>query len=192
MPKQNDEPVTVKQTLTEQDYAAASAAVGYFAAPMRRRTVRAALCLTVSALTASVIPACGGYSAARVVGAIAILCAAAAIAVWFGQPVADRRRAGRWFRSCPLAALPAEVTVSGDRAVVKSECERMTEYWTDFSVCVETDELIAAAGGRERFLLIVKKSGLSKEEAGRLSGLFRYAFDGRWYRMNGKNGKGGK
>lgn len=48
---------------------------------------------------------------------------------------------------------------------------------------METDRLICAAGGRQRFLLVLKKEGLSPEYAEKVSDLMRYAFDGRWYRM---------
>lgn len=190
MPKQKDVTVTVKQALTAKDYAEASAAVKYFAVPMRRRSVRAAICFTAAALAASFLPVCGSNVSARnAVAAAAVLCAAACAVVWFAQPGSEKRRAEQWFRLCPLAALPAEVTVSHECAVSVSECERMTEYWTDFSICVETDELIAAAGGRERFLFVVKKNGLPEKEAKKLSDLMRGAFDNRWYRMPRKGGR---
>ena len=157
MPKQNDEPVSVSQTLTEQDYDKATAAVRYFSAPMRRRSIRASICLTAAALAAAFIPVCGKNLTARnAVVAAAILFAAAAVAIWLIQPAAEKNSAGKWFRSCPLAALPETVTISRDRAVIQNECERTTEYWTDFTLCIEMDSLIVAAGGQERFLLVMK------------------------------------
>ena len=191
MARQNDEPVSVTQKLTEQDYGEAVAAVKYFAAPMRRRSIRAAVCLTVAALTAASIPLCGKNLSAKVILiAVAIIGIAVALVIWLVQPEAEKKSAVKWFRSCPLAALQQTTVVSHDHAVVENECERMTEYWTNFSICVETEELIVAAGGQERFLLLVKKSGLPPKEAERLSRLMRYAFDGRWYRMPPR--KGGK
>ena len=191
MPKQNMEPVAVAQTLTERDYAEATAAVKYFGAPMKRRSIRAAVLLTVAVIAAAFLPISReNRSATGAIWALVILCAAAAAAVWAFQPPKERRDAARWLRSCPLAALPQTATVSPDRAVVENECERMTEYWTEFSVCVETERLIAAAGGQERSLFVVKKEGLPQDEAERLSELMRYAFDGRWYRMPRR--KGGK
>lgn len=189
MPNKHDETVSVKQTLTEQDFTEACASVKYVSAPMRRRSVRAAICVTAAAVAASFLPLCAKHLPARnAAAAAAILCAAAGVAVWFLQPVFEKRREGQWFRSCPLAALPAEVTLTREGAVTVTECERMTEYWTDFTVCVETDRLIAAAGGRERFLLVLKKDGLPPEEAEKLSGLMRYVFDGRWYRLPPRKG----
>jgi hypothetical protein len=191
MPKEKEKPVAVKQMLAERDYAEATAAVRYFAAPMRRRSIRAAVLLTVAAIAAASLPACAGHSSARnVILAVAIFFTAAAASVWFLQPGKEKRDAGRWFHSCPPAALPQTATVFSDHVVVESECEHITEYWTDFSVCVETERLIAAAGGRQRFLFLVKKEGLPPEEAEHLSNLMRYAFDGRWYRMMRR--KGGK
>ncbi len=191
MPKQKEEPVIVGQTLTERDYGEAAAAARYFAVPLRRRSIRAALCLTAAALAGAAVPICGENRRARaaVVCAAAVF-AAAALAVLLLQPVIEKNRTKKWFRSCPLAALPETVTVTRSCAVVESKCERTTEYWTDFTLCVETDGFIAAAGGRERFFLILKKTGLPQKEAERLSTIMRYAFDGRWYRK--KHGKGGK
>ena len=189
MPQKVMEPVTVAQTLTERDYAEATAAVRFFAAPMRRRSIRAAACLTAAALAAACLPlAKKSQSVQAVIAVVAALGAAAAVLVFFLQPVWEKRDAGKWFRSCSPAALPGTATVFPDRGVMKNGCERMTEYWTDFSVCVETDRLIAAAGGRERFLFVVKKEGLPPEEAERLSALMRYAFDGRWYRTAPRKG----
>lgn len=189
MPKQHDEPLLVRQTVTAEDYAEASAAVAFFAAPMKRRTVRTLICVTAAAVAASFLPLCAGRVTARnAVAVLAVLCVAAGVAVWFLQPVFEKRRAVRWFRSCPLAALPAEVTLTRESAVTVTECERLTEYWTDFSVCVETDRIIAAAGGRERFLLVLKKDGLEPEQKEKLSGLMHYVFDGRWGRVPSRKG----
>ena len=181
MPKQYDEPVFLKQTLTPEDYTEAFAQVAFFASPMRRRSVRALICVTAAAVAASFLPLCSGHkTACAVAAAVAAVFVVAAVAVWFLQPVLEKRRAEQWFRSCPLAALPSEITLTGQSAVIVTSCERLTEYWTDFSICVETDRLIAAAGGGERFLLVLKKDGLPPEEAKKLSGLMRYVFDGRW------------
>ena len=189
MPQKHDEPLLVRQTVTAEDYAEASAAVAFFTAPMKRRTVRTLICVTAAAVAASFLPLCGGRVTARnAVIILAILGVVAGVAVWFLQPVFEKRRAVRWFRSCPLAALPAEVTLTRQSAVTVTECERLTEYWTDFSVCVETDRLIVAAGGRERFLLVLKKDGLEPEQKEKLSGLMRYVFDGRWGRVPSRKG----
>lgn len=191
MTKKKEAPVVVSQTLSEQDYGLATAAVRYFAAPMRRRSMRAAVCLTVAALAAAFLPICQkNPNAHTAMVVVVILFALAAAAICLFQPIAERKSAAGWFHSCPLAALPETVTVSSDCAVVENECERMTEYWTDFTLCIETERLIAAAGGQERYLFVVKKDGLQKEEAERLSNLMRYAFDGRWYRLPPR--KGGK
>lgn len=184
-----EKPVILHQTLTERDYIAAQAALKYFSSPMKRRSVRAAMCLTGAVVAASLIPA-ERNAFPRLVWipvSVAAVFAAAALLLWLLQPVSEKRRVRRWFRSCPLAALPFDVAVFHDHAESKSSCEQITEYWTDFFLCVETDELIAAAGGRERFLFVVKKKDLPKETVERLSALFRSAFDGRWYRT----GKGG-
>lgn len=189
MPKQLEEPVTVKQTLTAQDFAEAFEAAVFFSAPMKRRSVRTLACVTAGAVCASFLPLCWANVPLRItLIVLAAFFIAAGAVIWFCQPVWKKRRAQEWFRCCPLAALPAELKVSRQGAEIVTECERMTEYWTDFSLCAETDRLIAAVGGRERFLLVLKKDGLPPEQVEKLSKLMRYAFDGRWYRMPTRKG----
>lgn len=188
MTKQEHPPaVETEQTLTAEDFIEAAAAAEYFAHPMRRRSVRAAVCLTAAAISASLVSACGRHPELRPlpIWAAAILLLLAAV-FFFGQPKARARRVLAWLGTCPLAGLPAKVAVRADCVALESRCEKMTEYFTDFSLCVETDRLVAAVGGRERNLLVVKKEGLPPERAKALSGLFRYGFDGRWYRLSGK------
>lgn len=178
-----EKPIILHQTLTELDYIAAEAALSYYSSPMKRRSTRVAMCLTGAVVAASLIPA-GLRAFPRFVWipiAVAAACAVAAILVGLLQPVFRARQVRKWFRSCPLAALPADLAVFHDHAEVKSSCEQITEYWTDFFLCVETDDLIAAAGGRERFLFVVRKKDLPKDTAKSLSALFHGAFDGRWY-----------
>lgn len=190
MPGKNDEEhVTVTQTLTEKDVISAAAAVKYFASPMRRRSIRTAVCLTVAVLAASTIPASlNFFGTAWIPITVASIAAAAAALIWFLQPVLEARRAEQWFRSCPLAAQPSKVTVFRDHVVLESEYEKITEYWTDFTLCAETKDIIAAGCGTERALLVVKKQGLSKEEAEQLSSFFRYAFEVRYFKISGKGG----
>lgn len=180
--RKNAEPVVVKQTLSGRDFAEAMSAAAYFAHPMRRRLVRAAVCLTGTLVMAAL----AFWVQTRwlwlplAAAAVFLLCA---VAVWFLQPRWAKNRAEAWLSSCPLAVLPETVSVFRDHAVLKSRCETMTEYFTDFALCVETGRLIAAAGGRERFLFVLRKDVLPAEEAERLSGLLHQAFEGRWYRM---------
>lgn len=180
-------PVAAEQTLAAGDFVEAAFAAEYFAHPLRRRSVRATACLTAAAVSASLIYACGRYPKLLWLPswAAGIFLLLAAV-FFFGQPRQRKRRALAWLKTCPLAALPAKVTVCKDRVELESRCEKMTEYFTDFRLCVETDRLIAAVGGKERFLLVVKKEGLPPERAEALSSLFRYGFDGRWYRFPGK------
>ncbi|WBY64444.1 hypothetical protein [Thermocaproicibacter melissae] len=189
MPKKIEEPVTVQQTLTARDFAEAFQAALFFSAPMRRRSVRMLMCITAGGIAASFLPLSWARVSVRAtLIAVSVLCLAAGIVIWLFQPVWQRNRAENWFRCCPLAALPAKITLSRRSAEIVTECEHMVEYWTDFSLCVETDRLICAAGGRQRFLLVLKKEGLPSEQAEELSGLMRYAFDGRWYRMPSRKG----
>ncbi len=176
------EPVAVEEVLTEQDFIEAAKAVSYFAHPMSRRSIRMAMCFTGAVIMTALTFVCGKKWLWLPV-TIAAIFLLSAIIIWFFQPEREKKHTQKWLSSCPLAVLPTGVIVFRDRVVLKSNCETITEYFTDFSLCVETEHLIAAAGGPERFLLIVKKDGMSAEKSERLSGLFRYAFGGRWYRM---------
>jgi hypothetical protein len=189
MPKNLEEPVTVKQTLTAQDFAEAFSSVLFFSAPMKRRSVRTIVCIMAGVVVASFLPISWAKVSLRItLIVLSSLLAAAGVVIWFCQPGWKRKRAENWFHCTPLAALPAEVTITRRGAELVSECEHMKEYWTDFSICVETDRLITAAGGRQRFLLVLKKDGLPPEQAEKVSSLMRYAFDGRWYRMPSRKG----
>ena len=184
------ESAEAEQTLTVGDYTEAAAAAEYFARPLRRCSVQAAFCLTISVISASLV-----YTAHLThprwtwvpvtVAAVFLLLSAYQ---FFARPALERRRVEKWGASCPLALLPQKLTVYADRAVLETECEKITGYFTDYTICAETDRLIAAAGGRERYLLVVKKEGLPPEQAEAVAALFRHAFDGRWYRM--PSGKG--
>jgi hypothetical protein len=183
MPIQNKMSVAVPQTLTEKDYCTAYCAVKRFAFPRQRRSIRAGICLTAAALAASTIPACLNFYRTAVPSAV-ITAAAVILAalIWFLQPAVDSRRAAAVFRSCPLMAQPCRVTVTRDHAVVQSKYENYTEYWTDFSVCVETPELFAAACGRQRDMLILKKQDLAPEQAAAISRCLAGAFALRYYK----------
>lgn len=186
-----EQPITMEQTLDEKDYVAAEAVLKYFSNPMSRRSVHAAMCLTGAVIAASLVHAFQSTFSSLVWIPILLFTvfSAAAVLVWFLQPKSEARCVRHWFRSCPLAALPTEIAIFHDRVTMESKCETITEYWTDFSICVETDDFIAAAGGRERFLFAVKKNELSEDTKKQLSALFYSAFEGRWYRLKRKGEK---
>lgn len=182
--KSGQEAVTAVQTLTERDFLEAYRAVKICGSPLRRRGVRAGICLTAAALAASVIPSYYRiFLSAQIPVCVVAVFLTAAAAFWFLQPAAESRYAERLFRACPLMALPSEIRVEYDRVTVKSERERYTEYWTDFAFCVETPGLFAASGGCERRLLIVEKNSLSQEETVRLQALLSNGFAGRYHRI---------
>ncbi|HCW80645.1 MAG TPA: hypothetical protein DG942_06015 [Ruminococcaceae bacterium] len=185
MAKSASPSIVVEQKVTVEDYSRAASAVRYFSAPFKRRSFRALIFITVAAVSASLVFSCrsSGFGKEKIPEAIAIISAAVAAAIWFLQPPAESRSAKRLFSSCALMSLPEKVTVYRDRVVIENSCESITEYWTDFFACVETDEMIAAAGGRKRFLVIVKKRGLAEKQLKILSSLFGYAFEGRIHRF---------
>ncbi|HAH79393.1 MAG TPA: hypothetical protein DCL64_07760 [Ruminococcaceae bacterium] len=190
MPEAKNSPkITAVQTLTEEEYRGACRAAADFLFPRRRRWVRVCLCLSAAGLSASLIPA--ALAAAAPVWVPAGLCgafAALAAAVWIFQPVVRGRRAGRVFRSCPLMALEAKLTLTRDFAEAESRCERFRKYWTEFSLGVETPRAFIAAGAPGRGPLIVKKAGLSPRDAETAVRIFSGAFGLRFYRT-GKRGR---
>lgn len=167
----------IEQTVSAADYASAYYSVQSSLSLMHKREVKAGICVTLAVITGTVIPVyyarfltfwgpfCG----------IFIFLALAAI-FFFVQPNDIKSWAEELYRSNPLLSLPQKVTVYRDSLVVENEYEQFTEYWTDFSGCIETRDAFVLNGGRERNLLVLKKSGLSEEQKNRLSAHFSDTF----------------
>ncbi|HEX3025989.1 MAG TPA: YcxB family protein [Clostridia bacterium] len=179
---------TVEQIISEQDYADAYYAAHSSSALLHRRDVQAGICLSLAVLCASVIPL---YRArfstfwGPVCGILAFLALAAVF--FFLKPQDTKNWARRLYRSNALMALPQKVTVYRDSIVLENGRERFSEYWTDFSGCVETKDAFILTGGRERLLLLIKKKGLSPERQNMLSAHFADAFAYR-FRKFGRQG----
>ena len=176
----------VEQTMSEQEYAREYRAAGEILSPFRRRGVKAGLCLSAALIIASVIPFYRTkFSTVFVPVCGVVLCIAFAALFYFYQPAEIERWAAELFRSNALLSLPQKISIYRDSVVVKSERERILEYWTDFAGCLEKKNAFVLAGGRERPLLIIKKQGLSPEQIRRLSEHFSETFALR-YRKSGR------
>lgn len=174
----------IGQTVGEDDYAAAVNAAQSTASPWNRREVRAALCVTLAVVCASVIPLYRvrfSTFLGPVCGILAFLGLAAVFFFWEPKDTADGAR--KIYRSNALMALPQKVSVYRDSIVTESSRERFTEYWTDFSRCVETKSAFVLVGGRERDLLLVKKAGLDPKRQAALAAHFADAFASRYQKF---------
>lgn len=176
MPEKELMTVSFEQTLSEEEFACAFRALNHCASPWRRRGVRAGLCATAALAVALFLPAYRRQFATAVFPAV-LICAllVGASAFFFLQPVWENRKAHELYSSCALMAQPARFTVRADRAEWKNRYESCTEYWTDFLFCAETPTLFVAAGGFQRGVLVMKKSGggrvpLRSGRAGRRGG----------------------
>lgn len=174
----------LEQTVSEDEYAAAYYAAQSSASLWNRREIRAALCVTLAVVCASAIPVYRTRFSTLFgpVGGILLFLALAAV-FFFVQPGVIIDQAKRSYSSNRLLALPQKVSVYRDSIVAVSEKERFTEYWTDFSRCLETKTAFVLIGGRERALMTVQKEGLDGKLQEQLSGHFSGAFASRYQKI---------
>ncbi|MBE6821709.1 MAG: YcxB family protein [Ruminococcaceae bacterium] len=174
----------LEQTIRAEDYASAFYAAVSTASLWNRREIKAGICATLAVFCASIIPVYRMKFSTffgPICGILAFLGLAAVF--FFLQPADIKNGAKRAFESNQLLALPQKVRIYRDSIVVESERECFTEYWTDFARCVEIPGLVALVGGRERFLLIVKKDGLDAAHREMLSAFFADAFASRYQKF---------
>lgn len=174
----------VEQTVSAADYASAYYWVQSSFSLLHRREVRAGICLTLAVIVGSMIPL---YSSRFLTlwgpfCAIIILLASAAN-FFFVQPITIRNWAEELYDSNALLALPQKITVYRDSVIAENGREQFSQYWTDFSGCVETKEAFVIHGSSERNLLILKKDGLSPEQKSRLSAHFADTFASRYQKI---------
>ncbi|MDF1494725.1 YcxB family protein [Caproiciproducens sp. CPB-2] len=172
---------TVEQTVGPDEYAAAYYTAQSAVSPIHTKWVRAGICLSAAIVIASFIPfyrarffTCWG-PACGIVLALAL-----AFLFFFIQPDDTRKWAAELYRSNRLLALPQKIEIFRDSVVIQSSCEKMLEYWTDFSKCIETPSAFVVTGGRERDLLIIKKQGLTNEQIEKISAHLAGAFASRY------------
>lgn len=178
-------PIAVlEQSLSAADYASAFYAAQSTISLLRRKEVSSGICLTVSVISGALIPLF--YRVPGLLGVLITVCAVGLVfagVLFFVQPNDLRSWAKELYRSNALLALPQTVTVYRDSIAVKSEVETFQEYWTDFSRCVETKEVFVLVGGRERWVLAVKKEGLEESVKETLSAHFQDAFARRYQKL---------
>lgn len=178
-------PVAVlEQSLTAAEYGKAYYAAQSTVSLFHRKEVSSGVCLTVTVAAGALIPLF--YRVPGLLSTLIAVCAVGlgfAALLFFVQPNDTRSWGGALYRSNALLELPQEISVYRDSVVVKSERETLREYWTDFSRCVETEDAFILVGGWERWLLTLKKDGLSPEEKEALSAHFRDAFARRYQRF---------
>jgi len=176
----------LEQTMEADEYAAAYLAAQESISSLRKKEVKAGICLTVAAVIGALIPAYHTHSATYWVpiGAIAAAVLLAAL-FYFVQPSNIKRWAAELYRSNALLALPEKISIYRDSVLIENQYEQMMEYWTDFYKCVESKSLFVAIGGRERNLLVIKKQTLTEEQRNTLSAHFADAFASR-YQKSGR------
>ncbi|MBW7572921.1 YcxB family protein [Caproiciproducens faecalis] len=172
---------TVEQTVGSEDYAEAYYTAQSAVSPMHRKWVRAGICLSAAIVIASFIPfyrarffTCWG-PACGIVLALAL-----GFLFFFIQPNDIRKWAAELYRSNRLLELPQKIEIYRDSVVIETSCEKILEYWTDFSKCIETPAAFVVTGGRERDLLLIKKQGLSNEQIKKISEHLAGAFASRY------------
>ena len=182
--------LTVRQTLTAELYARGALLAEQELSPTGRPSVRAAACAGGAALSASTCPlSLREYGTMWIPLLFMAAFAAAGCWMFFVQPRRRSAERGREFASAPVLGLQTELAFYRDFVILRSECEEIQSYWTEFSACFETDELAAAVGSGERRLLLVDKSGLSGQERQALSAFLENTFASGYHRIERKGGK---
>lgn len=179
-------PIAVlEQTLTEREYAQGYRASGVLLSSFHRRGVKAGLCLSAAVLIGSFVPLYRvKFTTFFAPGCFIVLCLVFAALLYFYQPRETERWAAELFRSNALLSLPQKISVYRDSVVMESERERIVEYWTDFSGCLENEQAFVLTGGRERNLMILEKKGLSPEQVKLLSEHFSSVFTRRYMKSS--------
>ncbi len=175
---------TVEQTVAAEDYASAFYSVQSSLSLMHKREVKAGICVSLAIIIGSMIPLYYSrfFSLLGPICTIIIFLACAAN-FFFVQPNTIKNWAAELYGSNALLAMPQKITVYRDSVVLANECETFTLYWTDFYRCIETRDAFVMNGGRERDLLILKKSGLSEEQKHRLSAHFFDTFASHYQKI---------
>ncbi|WP_283609715.1 YcxB family protein [Faecalispora anaeroviscerum] len=178
--------LVLEQQLSAEDYAQAALLYENTLFPFRRYWVRAGVCICAAVLVASMIPwYLSRFSTAFVPACGVVFFLALALYFWREQP--RRRLHGAVLQFCgnSLLRLPGKISIYQNGIVLENDVETLSEFWTDFSGCVEGHAYYVLWGGISRPLLILKKSALSPEQAERLSAHLRNTFARRCRLANG-------
>lgn len=182
--------LTVRQTLSAAEYARGTLLLEEEQSPTARPSVRAAACAAGAALSASTAPlSLREYGTMWIPLLFMTFFLAAGCWTFLVQPRRRRAEREREFSGAPVLGLETEISLYRDFVVLRSACEELQSYWTEFSFCLETDELAAAAGTGERRFLLIKKDGLSAEERELLSGFLQNVFASSYRRLDRRGGK---
>lgn len=177
--------MVLEQQLSAEDYAHAALLYENTLFPFRRYWVRAGVCICVAVLVASAIPWYLSQFATAFVPACAILFfLALALYFWREQPRRRLHGAVLQFCSSNLLRLPGKISVYQNGIVLENDAETLSEFWTDFSGCIEGHAYYVLWGGISRPLLILKKSALPPEQAEQLGAHLKNTFAGRWRLAN--------
>ena len=180
-------PIEILETeLTRKDYESAYLLQEKYQSPFHRPAVKSGMCATAAVLIISALP----YYLSRFSTIWAPVCGIlifVLLAVFFGniQPRFIREWASQIFESNRLLSLKTTALIYRDSIICENEYEKFTEYWTDFSRCLEGDEYFVLSGGFHRQLLILDKKNMNEGQRQALSQHFANAFASRYHRVKG-------
>lgn len=178
--------LSFEQQLSAEDYAKSALMYENTLFPFRRFWVRAGFCICAAVLAASTIPwYLSRFATAFVPACFIVFFLALALFFWREQPRRRLHSTVLQFCNSRILRLPGKITIYQSGIILENEVETLSEYWTDFSGCVEGQEYYVLWGGISRPLLILKKSPLSQEEEQILSAHLRGTFAGRCRLENG-------
>ena len=175
--------------IEKEEYAEAFRAVSSRKNLLGRREVRGGILLSLILITVFTIPASIGkygtfYTQAILIAVFLLLF----YLLVFWDADQERKTAERDYETNALLKLENSVSLYRDSLVYQNAYETYSHYLSDFSLCVETENMFVFAGG-ERDLLIVKKEGAEAEALIRAGENLRDFYTARYFRV-GRRKKG--
>lgn len=166
--------------MEESEYAQAYYLKQNFRSKFHRQEIKVGICVTLVVLFAATIPFFNGKFGSFWIPASAVL-----ISILFGiyfillQPKSIQKLGAEIYRSNQLLSLENTVSIYRDSFIYKNSYETITQYWTDFDQCIESETMLLFIGG-ERTLVVLKTSVLSAENRDRLSEHFQSVFASKY------------
>jgi hypothetical protein len=152
--------------------------------PLHKREVQVGLCLTAAALCAAATPSYAArYATFWVPVCFIAFMLALAVYFGFGQTRTLENTAEEQFSQNKLLSLPYKAVLYRDSFSVTNPYEQIRGYWTDSTLCLESDELFVLTGGWDRPLLVFSKEGLDENTLQSMSQNLASAFASRYRRV---------
>lgn len=171
-------------TLNSSDYQNAYLFAEQNISPMHRRSVKTVLCINIAILIASFIPFYANHYSSYWIPICAVFLMLVAAGFFFlEQPRIIKKWAAQIFESNQFLRLSNQMILYRDCIVIENEYEKISEYWTDFDKCLENSGYFVLTGGINRYMLVIKKQDMSKEQICTVSTHMENTFARHYYKF---------